>query len=393
MRKQTVYFVNQYGWPDGAATAQLLCQVLRGAPEGVHIVLIQSSGQYTAVPTDGSPPNIEIRRLWAPRIRRERMMGKFLGFAAFYIQAAWAIGTSPLDSDVVVMTTPPFLNWLGMLSKWIKRGRVIAWEMDVYPEILFSTGVIREHSWIGRALKWLTIRVRARTDMTIVLGPCMGRVLKRGGISSDRCFELHNWADGSQLYPVSTPGSGDALKILYSGNLGVAHDLPTVVKAIEDLTNESAVNFVFAGSGVGMAQLRTIARKNVHFQPPCGIGQLNLVLNSADIGLVTQTYASLGCVVPSKFYGILAAGRGVLYVGPPNSTIAEVIRATECGWVVNLGDSEGMVRLIGELVSDRSKVQLAGARARKVFEQSFTREQGVARFWELMKEVEHLGPC
>jgi colanic acid biosynthesis glycosyl transferase WcaI len=386
-----LYFVNQYGWPDGAATGQILCDVLRKAANGSRVVLVQSRVPYSVVAEDRSAPPAEIRRLWAPRLSREKKVPKLVGFLSFYIQTMFMLLTRPTGSDVVVMTTPPFLNWVGAVSKLLRGGRLIAWEMDVYPEILYSTGTVARQGLFGSLLHGLTRWARSNTDLTLVLGPCMGRVIAEGGAPAGSWAELQNWADGSSLFPIRVPGQAASLTLLYSGNLGVAHDVETMADTLARF-HGTAVNFVFAGGGVGMTRIRSLQSDVVRLLPACSYGELNAVLNSADIGLVTQTRASLGCVVPSKFYGVLAAGRGVLYVGPEESTVARVIRETGCGWTVELGDSEGMARLIRELEADRTRVQDVGARARQVFEERFTREKGAARFWELLASLDDKRP-
>lgn len=378
-----IYFINQYGWPDGAATGQILCDVLRAAPNSKRLVLVQSAVPYIAVADNRSPPPGKIRRLWAPRLKREKTFTKCVGFLSFYLQTMFVLLLRETSSDVVVMTTPPFLNWLGAISKVVRGGRLIVWEMDLYPEILFSTGLISDKRLLGRCLGRVTRWARGHTDLAVVLGPCMGALLTRGGSVAGRFGELQNWADGKELYPIQVPGTGSSLRLLYSGNLGIAHDVETIERTLA-LLDEPAIEFVFAGGGIGMARIRGLDSIFVRFQGPCSYSELNAVLNSADIGLVTQTRASLGCVVPSKFYGILAAGRGVLYIGPEESTVARVIHETGCGWIVKLGDSEGLARLICKLHADRARVREVGARARHVFEERFTREKGVARFWQLL---------
>ena len=382
-----MYVVNQYGWPDGAATGQILCDVLREAPKACLSVLVQSRVPYSAVAQDQVAPLGEVRRLWAPRLNRERKLPKLIGFISFYVQTIFVLMARPSGSDVIVMTTPPFLNWVGAVSKLLRGGRLIAWEMDVYPEILFSTGIVARTGLFGRLLSGLTGWARGHTDLTLVLGPCMAKVVADGGAAAGSWAELQNWADGSSLFPMRVPGQAASFTLLYSGNLGVAHDVETIAGTLARFSG-SAVNFVFAGGGVGMSRIRPLESDAVRFLPACSYGELNSVLNVADIGLVTQTRASLGCVVPSKFYGILAAGRGVLYVGPEESTVAQVIRETGCGWTVELGDSEGMARLIRELEADRARVREVGERARQVFEERFTREKGVARFWELLASLD-----
>ncbi|OYW20076.1 MAG: hypothetical protein B7Z55_07805, partial [Planctomycetales bacterium 12-60-4] len=116
-------------------------------------------------------------------------------FSLFYLQVCWKLLTRPVNSDVVVMTTPPFLNWIGALSKYIRGGRLISWEMDVYPEILFAEGVVDYSSWMGQSIRFLSRIARGYTDLTIALGPCMAGVLRSGGVRG-RLEVLHNWADG-----------------------------------------------------------------------------------------------------------------------------------------------------------------------------------------------------
>lgn len=386
-----LFFVNQYGWPDGAATAQILCEVLRNPLSNRHVILLQSRGQYSAVSGNDNEPAVQVRRLRAPGVSRERKLPKLAGFLAFYCQIVWILVTRPRGSDVIVMTTPPFLNWLGGIGKKLRGGRLVTWEMDVYPEILYSTGLVKERSWFGRFLKAVTRWARTRTDLTIVLGSCMAKLVHQGGLAVQDSAELHNWANGEILHPVRTPGAAPLLRLLYSGNLGVAYDVEIIAGAVDPLRG-SPVELVFAGSGAVMWRMHRYASERVLFQSACGYGELNEVLNASDIGIVTQTKASLGCVVPSKFYGILASGRGVLYVGPEQSTVAQVIRETGCGWTVALGDSEGMARLIRELEADRTRVREVGERARQVFEERFTREKGEARFWELLAGLDDKSP-
>ena len=79
------------------------------------------------------------------------------------------------------------------------------------------------------------------------------------------------------------------------------------------------------------------------------------------MGLVTQIPETVGAVVPSKIYGIMAAGRPVLYVGPQGSTPARIIERHECGWRIEPGDTAGMVRLLKRLEQDRGLVREAGS--------------------------------
>ena len=55
------------------------------------------------------------------------------------------------------------------------------------------------------------------------------------------------------------------------------------------------------------------------------------------MGLVTQIPETLGAVVPSKTYGIMAAGRPVLYVGPRDATPARILEGMNADGESNRG--------------------------------------------------------
>jgi colanic acid biosynthesis glycosyl transferase WcaI len=386
---RVIYFVNQYGWPDGAATAQILCDALRAVPPSVRVVLIQSHGRYSLMDQGSEAPPVEIRRLWAPAVTNRRTSGKLLAFLAFYLQAFVVLSTRPRGSDVVVMTTPPFLNWLGSASKVLRGGRLVSWEMDVYPEILFANGLVAKGGPVGRVLSGLTRWARRRTDASLVLGPCMGEMLNDSAGGPFRVVEVQNWADGSALFPVRVPGSCRLLTLLYSGNLGVAHEIETLVGAITRLSVDT-VRFVFSGGGVKMTTVRALESDYVSFRSSCRYEELNALLNEADIGVVTQTYESVGCVVPSKLYGLMAAGRPILFIGPKESTVAKVIGQADCGWQVDVRDVDGLLELLARLSRDRELVREAGRRSRLAFEQCYERSIGVKRFWDSLLQAGQL---
>jgi glycosyltransferase involved in cell wall biosynthesis len=97
------------------------------------------------------------------------------------------------------------------------------------------------------------------------------------------------------------------------------------------------------------------------------------------VGLVTQKAATVGAVVPSKVYGLMAAGRPVLYIGPDGGTPARLIRRFGCGWHVEPGDVAGLVAVLRRLSESPEEVEKAGARAYAAFREFYDRPAGVGR--------------
>ena len=88
--------------------------------------------------------------------------------------------------------------------------------------------------------------------------------------------------------------------------------------------------------------------------------------------------------MPSKFYGIAAAGRPTIFVGDDHAEIARLLEANGCGFTVPSGDGEALANRILELAGDRNLCATLGARARFAFEREWDKEQTLAKWEDLL---------
>src|SRR5206468_2281600 len=102
----------------------------------------------------------------------------------------------------------------------------------------------------------------------------------------------------------------------------------------------------------------------VTFRPYCERELLAEELGKTDIGLVTQRVECLGSIVPSKVYGLMAAGRSYLFIGPRESTPSRILDGHECGWQVDCGDTWAVINLLRRLSEHPELMQHAGNRGR-----------------------------
>jgi glycosyltransferase involved in cell wall biosynthesis len=84
--------------------------------------------------------------------------------------------------------------------------------------------------------------------------------------------------------------------------------------------------------------------------------------------------------VPSKFYGIAAAGRPTIFIGSPHGEIARTLAHYRCGYTVSPGDGEALVDRILELASNPALCLEMGARAREAFEIYWDKKGALERF-------------
>jgi glycosyltransferase involved in cell wall biosynthesis len=386
-----VLLLNQFFAPDPAPTGQLLSDVARElAARGHSVTVVCARTAYAPASSSGAPEEDGrfLRVLRIPTARFEHgAAGRILSYASFYWGALWRALLAPRPDVVVTLTTPPLLCLLGGLVRALRGGHHYIWEMDVYPDIAVALGVLAPGSRLARTIGVLADRSRRRADAVIALGPCMRDRLAARGIPSEKIRIAENWADGALVHPTALPAYGP-FTVLYSGNLGLAHEIDTIAQAMELLKDDGRFRFVFAGGGPRRAALEQFCASrgiaNALFLPYQEQENLSSHLAACHAGLVTQTPGSLGAVVPSKIHALMAAARPVLFVGPPEATPARILQAWKCGWQIAPGDPAALVRLLDRLAGDRALAEGAAARARRAFLARYDRPAGVARILEIL---------
>jgi colanic acid biosynthesis glycosyl transferase WcaI len=382
-----ILLINQFFWPDSAATSQFLTDVARGLEELGHEVFVIASQSGYAPEDDDDPPRALIHRVkairfvWGP-------LGRLLSYTSFFIACAIRGLRLPRPDVVLTLTTPPLISLVGTLIKALRCSQHFVWEMDVYPEVATDVGFFKRGGLLDMFTGRLADFSHRRSDGIIALGECMRRRLMDRGLPAEKIHVAENWADDNLVRPLPHQSRADNLVVLYSGNLGLAHDIETVSEAIRCLKDDSRFHFVFAGNGPKRRMFEAWCQAQdigcVEFRGYSERANLGESLATGDIGLVTQREACLGSVVPSKIYSLLAAGRPILFVGPKGATAADIIRRFGCGWHIQNGDTAGLVCLLRQLSADKTLLYDAGQRARQAFMHNYDRMSGVSRICMLI---------
>jgi colanic acid biosynthesis glycosyl transferase WcaI len=391
-----ILVISQFFGPDSSAVGQLLADAAEELSRAGHkISVICGVSDYVArdrgqgrntgrgnapgAQRNGSQPGpgvIEVNPVKNLPFSHSKVK-KLLSYATFYAGATWKALQAPRPEVVVTLTAPPGLAWIGWLMQRMRGCRHVAWEMDVYPDIAMALDM----PLIGR-LGGILDYPRRRADVVIALGECMKTRLLRHRIPQQRILVAENWANGRKIYPLPFP-LHSPLRILYSGNLGLAHDVTTIRGVIEHFAGTPKLHFAFVGGGSGRQDLQQHFRRqaitNVSFATYVQLERLGESLAGCHIGLVTQKPSTLGAVVPSKIYGLMAAGRPVLYIGPGTATPALVVRRFDCGWHFECDDVEGVSGLLSHLLAHPGDVRQKGKHGREAFEEHYDTRAGVAR--------------
>ena len=398
-------FVNRYYAPDVSATSQMLTDLAEGlARSGVDVDVVCSRQLYenprAALALYEVMRGVKVWRVRSARFGRDRLLGRALDYATFYLGATAVLLKRARACDVLVLKTdPPLLSLIGWFVSRRRRVACVNWLQDIFPEVATRLGLSPLPRTLEAWLAALRDRSLAAADANVVLGARMREYLTARGVPAARLSIGENWADEAAVSPL--PPAASALRqklalverfvVSYSGNLGRAHDLNTLFAAAQSMRSDVMTVFLMIGGGVNMRVLEARAREHaltqVRFLPYQPREQLGDSLAAGDVHLVTLLPQLEGLVVPSKLYGILAAGRPVIFVGDPDGELAHLIRDTRIGVSIACGDGSGLTNALCHLRDDREERERMGKRARALFEQRYTLRIAVERWQTLLSQA------
>ncbi len=391
----SILFINQHYWPDCAATALMLTDLAEYlAEQGVDVHVLCSRGHYLSgameVPAEETHNGVHIYRVRATAFGRETTLGRLTDYASFFASTLRRVLAGPAYDYIIPLTTPPLLPLVGAIAKRVRGQAYGIWSMDLHPDAEVAAGMFTEDGLPARMLHALNNAGYRHADFVVDLGTYMKRRLRDKGVAGDRLHTIPVWNRKDDVTPL--PHADNPLRtelglegkfvVMYSGNAGVAHRFEEVLATMKRLDGHPDIEFVFVGEGPKKDRIQAFADRhalsNFRYLPYFPREDLKYSLPMADVHLMTLREEMAGIAVPGKLYGIMAAGRPVLMVGPEASESGETIRISDIGRVVDPTQEETAARtLYDELMAlyhDSDERTRLGENARDAFMEHFERE-------------------
>jgi len=406
MKTPAIIFLNRFFYPDHAATSQFLSDLtFTLADRGRQVHVITSRQRYdrpgSALPYRDRISGVEIHRVWTSRFGRNWLPGRAMDYFTFYTSAAWTLFWLARDGDIIVAKTdPPLISAVAALVARLRGAWLVNWLQDLFPEVAITSGIRIFRYWPGQLLRGLRNASLRCAAVNVVLDTRMASYLQNQGISRKCVAVIHNWADSRSIKPVEARdnplrefwGLHGRFVVGYSGNLGRVHEFHTMLGAMEQLRNQRDIVFLFIGSGHRHEELKNAVERrrldNVRFQPYQPREKLSDSLSVPDVHLVSLPSCFEGFVVPSKFYGIAAAGRPVLFIGGKTNELAQIIVHEQCGVVISEGDTDALVKAILGLRNDPALREVQGQNARALLLRRFDRTLSIDAWQQLLDKLD-----
>lgn len=326
-----------------------------------------------------------------PRFNMKKRLLNYLSYTALAVPRAMFT-----QCDVVLaMTDPPFQGIVGALVAVLKRKPYVYNIRDLYPDMavggdIVSSGLLTRvwetaHRWALR-----------RAERAIVLGEDMRARIIAKGVHPSRVVVIR---DGAQILPSNTPmpatdpdvvraiRRGFSFVLLHAGNLGFYGAWTTLITAARKLSNDG-VGLVFVGDGAQRAELTQAAAGsgNIRFLDYFPAGKIPSVLAAADAHIVTVKRGLEGVVVPSKMYGILAAGKPIVAVAPKETDVVSL--GVQQGFAVAADPDRPaeLVEAVRTLMADKNRLKSMGDAARAAAP-AYVRAAELQKFVELFDSM------
>ena len=385
--------VQFYFYPDISAVSQLLGDLLCTLAEDgeYNITVYCATSDYAGVlnQRDNRFNKLNIVRIKTPNIGKRYFINRIIDYAGFYISIFLRFFLGRRWDAVVSMSSPPLIAFPVSLALLFRKIPFIYYIEDLYPEILFDMSYLKR-PWLIRKLQALNKVIMRRAESIVTIEEYMSRkVITNYPGARVKTIEIPNWSRGVEYLPASERKD---FAILYSGNMGLAHDFSLLEPLIKELLPVKNLHYQFIGGGTRVEEIRSIFLKSgenrVEFRGYTSRNVHGTTLAQADLFVISQKKETVGDLLPSKLYSYLAAGRPMLFLGPRSSEIGRIILDNDFGVVVeHRQDISTAKRYIEFLKNNRPIAGLINERIHSYSNFHFGLKKSVGYFRQTIEET------
>ncbi len=378
-----VLLISELFDPSTAATAQLMSDLAHGLSQRGWAVTVLTATAGKALP-------FPVKRLAGPMgpAAGVSVVGKALRGLRFLAGTSlWCLRHGQRGDVVLIVSNPPFIGLLGPLLLRIRGMPYVFLFQDLFPRSAVLSGVLPGAGPLTLIWRALMQQVCQSSACTVVLSQAMDQRLRREFGHGLPLKVIHNWAvESADATPrqanrfAHDHGFADKFTLQYSGNFGRLHDLLTLLEAARLLQAEP-VQFVFIGGGAKQRQIEAwvdvFALPGVLRLPYQPRERLRESLGACDLAAIGLIPGAEDTVAPSKFYGILASGRGLVLIARRSCDLAQLVLQEGCGIVVEPGEATELADQLLQLSRNPEEVLGMGRRAASLYRRQFGLERSL----------------
>ena len=343
-----ILFITQVFYPDTVSTSQHLSDLaffLQEKGNTINVITSRYNYENKAVYYEKNQiiHGVKINRINQTSFGKNKILFRFIDFFVFNVNMTLRLlFLKKSNYDLVIGTTvPPLLSYIGVLISRLKKIPFYYWVMDLQPELSIKSGLIRKDSFLAKLFTYCGNYSIKYSSKIISLDRFMTTYLLSRGADPMQIYTIPVWPVIDKIYSnkrLDNPfrqinNFGEKIVIMYSGNHAFVHPLNTILHCAKEFNSDNRFLFVFIGGGVRKKDVSIF--KKIHnleniiqlpFQPRENI---HLSLGSSDFQVVILGEGQVGFTHPNKIYGALYLGKPVIYIGPKESHISDILKTLD----------------------------------------------------------------
>ena len=296
----------------------------------------------------------------------------------------WAAKHKNEHYDLIfAISNPPINSFIGLKLKKQFHAPFVYMNWDLYPQVIeqsISNPIVQ---LACKAWNWWNSKNYPKIDRMLTIGSIMAESLVKPLKKPIPVDVLPIAVDTNYLKPIPKEqnpfcikhGLVDKFVVLYSGKMGVGHNIELILEAAEKLKGNKEICFVFIGEGPKYSVVENFITEhhseNIKLFPLQPNDVFPYSMACGDVGIVTQEAEMAYLFMPSKTYSMMACGQAILGIGTDHDDLYQLIQTEKIGVSVIGTDVDALVTKIEALISDKAVLAEYQRNARKTAEEKF----------------------
>lgn len=337
----------------------------------------------------------------APVHNPSSLASRFICWLRYYWFALkWAKSNKDKEYDLIfAVSNPPLNAKLGLKLKKIYNAPFVYMNWDLYPDVI--TGLMQNPLANLVCKIWSSWNKKnyPRIDKMLTIGNIMQETMVKGIYDKVNTEVIPIPVDTDLLQPipkqnnpfVRSHGWEDKFVVLYSGKMGLGHNIELILDAALKLKNKENIQFVFIGNGqkydVVENFIKKNSTKNISLFPLQQDDVFPFSMACGDIGIVSQEISMAHLFMPSKTYSMMACGEAIVGICSSRDDLNNLINTYEIGIAVTDGRADTLAAVIENLSENKELLEKMKKQSRSVAEKIFSINRIKEAYKKLFSEV------
>jgi glycosyltransferase involved in cell wall biosynthesis len=364
-KSKTITFIAPSLPPSHEAAAVRVSSIIDNAPDDLQINCCELKGENrsTLIPLLSNKFPLPLRLLF------EVLVGCELSLRLLFKR-----------SDAYVVSTPPYFASLIVSLCLALRGKRYALDVrDIYPEVLFNSGVIKSDSFIGNLLVKLTCYIYGKSALiTTVTEGCKSSILQiasNSALNEGSVSVIRNGFLEREFTLSNNTERSPSFSVVFHGLIGRFQNPQLIIDVAKELPQ---VEFTVIGHGPSESIIQTSDLSNLKFLGSLPHQDIPKTIAKAHLGISPRDDSKISKdSLPVKVFEYI--GVGIPIIATPKGEVGQIIDQHDLGLNCE-NDKKQVIQFIEKCIADPSFYQQLCDNVRNA-RKEFSREKQASTFW------------